>query len=407
MMGVNLYEEKVSTLVEDAMMCGKAGGVISSVPVLHATPGAFVTHSNYRKNTLQLQNGFKEVNPTFAAGGCISRYQPSDEHKQMMIDGALSNEWTFLATNPNITAEDFYAPIQDLDPDDDQHIMVCLGGEYTESGQSNMPYRGLDSSYSQRWCSSGETDFDEDGKPVGVNVTTSDELCDHYTPEEVATIPKMAESVKQAINFLGKDDDGFFMMYEQGDIDWAAHADHMDDMLGTMLDIDDGAKEIIDWIMANGGWEKNALYVTADHDHYLTLSPHFPEAVANFIIDGETHNMTPKNNSNKNPWSEAIKAEKHMDDSKSVTEHIAQFATWTPEDIEMVAHYWGTLGAGGNGWGSHSTRPIPVHYAGDDGCISGLESTGFRVLGKPVTGTAGMIDQMHLHACMLKNLFGL
>lgn len=32
----------------------------------------------------------------------------------------------------------------------------------------------------------------------------------------------MKEHVKEALKFLGKDDDGFFLMYEQGDIDWAA-----------------------------------------------------------------------------------------------------------------------------------------------------------------------------------------
>jgi alkaline phosphatase len=54
----------------------------------------------------------------------------------------------------------------------------------------------------------------------------------------------------------------------------------MDDMLGAMLDINDGVTEILNWIDANGGWAKNALYVTADHDHYLTLNDDFPEAVA-------------------------------------------------------------------------------------------------------------------------------
>jgi len=48
-------------------------------------------------------------------------------------------------------------------------------------------------------------------------------------------------------------------------------------MLGTMLDIDESVQNIMDWIDANGGYEKNALYVTADHDHYLTLKPNFPE----------------------------------------------------------------------------------------------------------------------------------
>jgi len=72
----------------------------------------------------------------------------------------------------------------------------------------------------------------------------------------------MKDIVKHSIEFLGKSDKGFFLMYEQGDIDWAAHANHMDDMLGTMLDIDDGVQVILDFIQANGGFEKNALYVT-------------------------------------------------------------------------------------------------------------------------------------------------
>ena len=181
----------------------------------------------------------------------------------------------------------------------------------------------------------------------------------------------------------------------------------MDDMLGTMLDINDGVQYMIDWIMENGGWEKNALYVTADHDHYLTLLPNFPEAVANMLIMGESHKITPQNNTNVNAWSVAINAGRHEDSSKTVTEHLADFTSWSDEDIETVGHFWGTFGAGGNGWGSHSSRPVPMSFDGDDGCIEALEGAGYKVLGKPVAGSDGKVDQVHVHACMLKNLFGL
>ena len=408
MLSVDLYEEKASTLVEDALMCGKSGGVISSVPVLHATPAAFVTHSNYRKNGPQMQRTLKTTNPTLVVGGCASRYQPSEEHKDLMRDGgSLESQWTILEQSSDVLATNFYDSIQDLDPDDDQHVLACFGGDYTASGEQNLPYRGLNSDYSARYCSSGDVETDEDGVATGVTATTSEELCDHYSAEERAQIPIMAENVKQAINFLGKDDQGFFMMYEQGDIDWAAHANHMDDMLGAMLDISDGTQEILDWIADNGGWEKNALYVTADHDHYLTLKDEFPEAVANFIIDGMSHKITPQNNSNVNPWSVGTSAGRHEDDSKSTTEHISDFASWTDQDIEDVAHFWGSFGSGGNGWGSHSTRPVPVFHAGDDGCIEQLLGAGYKVIGRDVEGSEGKIDQVHLHACMLKNLFGL
>jgi alkaline phosphatase len=181
----------------------------------------------------------------------------------------------------------------------------------------------------------------------------------------------------------------------------------MDDMLGAMLDINEGVQEIIDWVMANGGWEKNALYVTADHDHYLTLHDNFPEVVAKHIILGETHNLTPENNSQKNPWSAAVEEGRAEDKSKGQADHIKEFTTWTAEDIEKVAHFWGAEGSGGNGWGSHSTRPVPLYSMGDDGCLEALKGSGYQVLGRKIPGVAGKVDQMHLHACMMKNLFGL
>lgn len=105
MMSVNLYEEDVSTLVEDAMKCGKAAGVISSVPVLHATPGSFVVHSNNRNNGPQMQRSFEKVNPTYAGGTCTGRTAPSPDHlNKMRPGGSLSSQWTLIEQNPNVSA---------------------------------------------------------------------------------------------------------------------------------------------------------------------------------------------------------------------------------------------------------------------------------------------------------------
>lgn len=98
MMSVDLYEEKVSTLVEDAQYCGKAGGVVTSVPMLHATPGAFVTHTNSRSDRDQLRRSFNAVNPTMASGVCGGRYYPYEETLQSMMNGTLSSQWTFLCS---------------------------------------------------------------------------------------------------------------------------------------------------------------------------------------------------------------------------------------------------------------------------------------------------------------------
>ena len=112
---MNLYEEAVPTMVENAMQCGKAGGVVTSVPVLHATPGAFVAHSNNRRNTAQLQQSFATVKPTLVSGICQGGFQPSEETKTAMLNGHLSKEWTFLrqgkvgnTQQDGATAENFY-----------------------------------------------------------------------------------------------------------------------------------------------------------------------------------------------------------------------------------------------------------------------------------------------------------
>lgn len=81
-----------------------------------------------------------------------------------------------------------------------------------------MPYRGLDSGYKDRWCSSAAQIASSDGKLIGFRPNS--QRCDHYSSADLQQIPKMAVNVREAINFLGKDNDGFFMMYEQGDVSW-------------------------------------------------------------------------------------------------------------------------------------------------------------------------------------------
>merc|ERR1719453_2558026 len=165
MMAVDLYENPVPTLVEEAMACGKAGGVMSSVPILHATPGAFITHAAYRKdNNMNLQTEI--IDPTFMMGGCASRYQPSQEHKDR-----LAAKGTFFDQQVGTSGETLLNGMSSLDPDDGAKVVACTINAY------NMPYRGIDSSYSGRHGADGD-----------VNTT---DMTDYYPPEITASVPKM------------------------------------------------------------------------------------------------------------------------------------------------------------------------------------------------------------------------
>jgi hypothetical protein len=48
-----------------------------------------------------------------------------------------------------------------------------------------------------------------------------------------------------------------------------------------------------------------------------------------------------------------------------------------------------------------------MHHGGDDGCLEALTGKGYRVLGREVEGSPGKVDQVHVHACMMKSLFAL
>jgi alkaline phosphatase len=195
-----------------------------------------------------------------------------------------------------------------------------------------------------------------------------------FIAKEVKANPTLAEMTQAALNVLGKDKDGFWLMVEGGDIDWSLHDDNMDNLIGTMFSFDDAVKTTIDWVGKNGGWSKNVLIVTADHDHYLTLGDNFPTLL-------------------KANGAEALAYAKH-----------------TPA---AAGHFFGSEPSVKYGWGTHSNRMVPVYYQGD-----ALKLADF--VGKPVdyvdappngakkayqiAGVPNAVDQTHIYKAMMAAL---
>jgi alkaline phosphatase len=82
--------------------------------------------------------------------------------------------------------------------------------------------------------------------------------------------PTFAEATLAALKVLSKDPDGFFLMSEQGDIDWANHANDFQRMVGTIKDLHDGVQALIDFVNQPGDgidWNNTLLIVTSDHSN--------------------------------------------------------------------------------------------------------------------------------------------
>ena len=67
----------------------------------------------------------------------------------------------------------------------------------------------------------------------------------------------------KAINILSKNNKGFFLLIESGQIDWAAHDNDTGTMLHEMLKINETLDYVLDWAKNR---EDTLIIVTADHE---------------------------------------------------------------------------------------------------------------------------------------------
>jgi alkaline phosphatase len=110
--------------------------------------------------------------------------------------------------------------------------------------------------------------------------------------------PTLAEATRAALTVLSRDPDGFFLLVEQGDIDWANHAGDVPRMIGAVWDLDRAVREAMAFVDRPGDaltWEDTLLIVTADHaTNHLRLGPGRPLGRGMLpAVDGSGHPTDP------------------------------------------------------------------------------------------------------------------
>ncbi|WP_341885510.1 alkaline phosphatase [Synechococcus sp. UW140] len=451
---VDIHEHGFESILTEAKALGKSGGVVTSVPITHATPAAAVANVNSRNKYQESSNAGKlgvdghpleltdnilddilfGTQPQIVFGGgnpaggesyvttaaltklIAGTYQAS-EQAITGKDGAGKNIFTQTPYGPTTQAEgwtvvgrpDNYTgdkatktglqlleeAVTAFNPET-QHLM----GIYGAKGQGgNLPWRTADNDYS----ATGTGAYSNNSN---INATNS-ALTGDALAAELKASPTVAQLAGQALKALGKDKDGFWLMVEVGDIDWAAHADNMDLMLGTLHDMDDVVSTVTAWVKDNGGWENNQVMVTADHDHYLTLLPNFPKEIAESILASKASTAAAPNEATSG-------VNTGYDTTLTPTLTNGSTAEWKAGDAEKVGHFWGTEGKLKDGttglgdlWTTHTQRPVPIYYKGADSVlIDQFVSTGIEAYGTVINGVPGMIDQAHVAFAMEASLLG-
>ena len=73
----------------------------------------------------------------------------------------------------------------------------------------------------------------------------------------------LAQATKKALDILSQDKDGFFIMIEGSQIDWASHANDQENTIAETLDFDRAIKVALDFAKEDG---ETLVVITADHE---------------------------------------------------------------------------------------------------------------------------------------------
>lgn len=190
-------------------------GIVSSVNIDHATPGAYYAHVPARSNYYDMGLQLVDSDFDYFAGGKFL----SDDSKAVKEQG--KTKITDLAKQKGYTVVNTKADIENL-KNGDKAIAICPDDEVEEE--------------------SGAIKYSLD--------QTGDELT-------------LADYTKKGIEVLNNDK-GFFMMVEGGKIDWAGHANDAASNIHDTEGLSDAVQEAINFY--NEHPNETLILVTGDHE---------------------------------------------------------------------------------------------------------------------------------------------
>ncbi|MEM1013723.1 MAG: alkaline phosphatase, partial [Planctomycetota bacterium] len=248
---VGLDETPVEFITQQMVAAGKKAGVVSTKTFTDATPAAFGTQNIDRNAEAEIsndmiRNGLLDViispgHPEFGSGGVprtTPDYDTVSEANLNALRGGLDG-WSFVDDNSQLNA--------------------------IANGTQAAPDRlfGLvpvDSQLHSRDTTGRTNAFDP-------------RVFDPSDPNGAVpfVMPDLDVLSRAAIETLEQDDDGFFLMIENGSVDSAAHANDLPRMVEEQLSFNRSVDAVIDWIETESSWDETLLIITTDHANGLFL----------------------------------------------------------------------------------------------------------------------------------------
>ena len=221
----------VATILEQAKQRGWATGLVTTTMIAHATPAAFAAHVTERSNMTEIASQMLALQVDVLLGGgehdwlpsgdtgCHAGFGTRDDGRNLVEEAQLAG-YTYVCKAADLRAVDTASTTR---------LLGLFAGE------------GFERPFS----------------------------------------PTLAEMTQVAIEILSQDEDGFFLMVEGGQIDWAGHDNDPEGVFESMAGFDAAVKVGQAYIQT----ETNILMIaTADHETG-GMSVYF-ESTGSFREDG-------------------------------------------------------------------------------------------------------------------------
>jgi len=258
--------EQVEPIARQLQKDGFAIGVVSSVPISHATPASAysnnVTRNDYQdlsRDLLGLKSVSHPKKPLPGVDvliGCGKTEKKKDERKKQGKNYVPGNKYLAQKDLDAIDVRNggLYQVAQRADGKVGRQTLLQaaetaaangtrLFGFYGQSG--HLPFRTADGKY---------------------DPTRGVSKAERYSPMDLLENPTLADMTEAALTVLEKDEQGFWLMIEAGEVDWASHNNNIDNVSG-----DRAFQKVVQWVEENSDWSETAVILTADHGHLMFI----------------------------------------------------------------------------------------------------------------------------------------
>lgn len=236
MIGCDKEGNPTVTILERAEKMGKSTGLISDTMITHATPAAFAAHQPYRSLANDIAVDMLNSGTDVMLSGGLNHWIPQEANDS---NSAVHNELVRMtegAVKIISKRKDSRNLLNEIKRKD-----YALAFTKTQLEKAQGKVLGL---------------FASSAMDNGIKAARTQNASGR-------TMPTLKEMAVKGIELLAKNEKGFFLMIEAGQIDWASHGNDTGTLLHELLKLNETLEYVLDWAADR---DDTLLIVTADHE---------------------------------------------------------------------------------------------------------------------------------------------